>query len=176
MKINFLVFYSLIDLVKFSKKKIAQSLSRIISHLGFGLLVFFIGINHNFSVEQDFNLKVGDQKKFDNYSVDFISLELEERKNYKSIVGLFQILDLEKLSKEKLKPEIRIYNQPTRTTTYETSIKTKLTHDLYLTMSNINQSDFYNIKFQKKPFMIWIWISAIIMSIGGFVRFFKSNK
>ena len=40
---------------------------RIISHLGFGLLVFCIGINHQFSLEIDFNLKVGETKKANYY-------------------------------------------------------------------------------------------------------------
>jgi cytochrome c-type biogenesis protein CcmF len=161
------------DFIK-SYKKTFKNFSRIISHLGFGLLIFFIGINHNFSIEEDFNLKVGDEKRFNNYSVNFSSLKLEEKENYKSVVGLFKISDLEKISTEQLKPEIRIYSQP-KTMTYETSIKTKITHDLYLTMSNIDQSEFYNIKFQKKPFMVWIWISAFIISIGGFTRFLKRS-
>ncbi len=169
----FLIFYSLMDFIK-SYKKTFKNFSRIISHLGFGLLIFFIGINHNFSIEEDFNLKVGGEKRFNNYSVNFSSLKLEEKENYKSVVGLFKISDLEKISTEQLKPEIRIYSQP-KTMTYETSIKTKITHDLYLTMSNIDQSEFYNIKFQKKPFMVWIWISAFIISIGGFTRFLKRS-
>ena len=74
-----------------------------------------------------------------------------------------------------LYPEIRIYRQP-ETLTYESSIKSKLSHDLYLTMSNINQSEFYNIKFQKKPFMLWIWMSAVLISIGGLVRIFKNEN
>ncbi len=170
----FLIFYSIIDLIKFYKIKSLQSSSRIISHLGFGLLIFFIGINHNFSTEEDFNLKVGDKKQFNNYTINFLSLKLEKRENYESIVGLFKISDLKKIVNEELKPEIRIYSQP-KTMTHETSIKTKLTHDLYLTMSNVDQSDLYNIKFQKKPFMIWIWISAFVISFGGFMRFYKKD-
>ncbi len=42
-------------------------------------------------------------------------------------------------------------------------------------MSNISRSDYYNIKFQEKPFMIWIWFSAIMISIGGFIRMFKKE-
>ena len=44
-------------------------------------------------------------------------------------------------------------------------------------MSNVARSDFYNIKFQKKPFMIWIWISAIMIAIGGFTQLIlKKNE
>ena len=61
--------------------------------------------------------------------------------------------------------------------TYEASIRSGILKDYYITMSNIDRSDYYNIKFQKKPFMIWIWISVILISLGGFkIRFFKNAK
>ena len=41
-----------------------------------------------------------------------------------------------------------------------------------LTMSNIDGSDFYNIKFQVKPFMLWIWFAAFLTASGGLVRVF----
>ncbi|MDC0344274.1 heme lyase CcmF/NrfE family subunit [Pelagibacteraceae bacterium] len=171
----FLILHTSLDFINFFRKKSTFDLSRILSHLGFGLLIFFIGINHNFSTDKDFNLKKGEKKIFENYIVNFKSLEIEERKNYKAIVGMFKITNIKKSLNETLSPEIRIYSNP-ETLTYEASIVTKLNHDLYLTMSNINRSEFYNIKFQKKPFMIWIWLSAIMISLGGFIRIFKNEN
>ena len=76
---------------------------------------------------------------------------------------------------EILKPEIRIYNQP-ETLTYEASIKSNLFSDTYVTMSNVSGSDFYNIKFQNKPFMNLILFSFILMSFGGLIRVVLSRK
>ena len=168
----FLIIYSIIDMTKLLRKKTFNDFPRTISHLGFGLLIFFIGINHNYSIEQDFNLKVGSKETFNEYEIHFESLESKEKKNYKAIDGNFIFSDLKKNKKAAQKPEIRIYTQP-ETLTYEASIKTKVTSDIYLTMSNISRSDFYNIKFQKKPLMIWIWFSAILISFGGFMRLRK---
>ncbi len=168
----FLIIHSVYDLFEMLKKNTHIDLPRIISHLGFGLLVFFIGINHNYSIEEDFNLKVGEIKNFDNYKINFQSLEKNDRKNYQAVVGNFILLDKKNNLKELLKPEIRVYNSP-ETLTYEASIRTKIYSDKYLTMSNIARSNYYNIKFQEKPFMIWIWISAIMISVGGFIRLFK---
>ena len=170
----FLIINTLIDLKNSFAKKGDSSFSRIISHLGFAFLIFFIGINNHFSLEKDFNLKVGDKVKFENYKLDFKDLSIKERKNHKAIIGNFTFLNKMTGVEEKLFPEIRIYDQP-KTLTYEASIKTKLSHDVYLTMSNIERSDYYNIKFQKKNFMIWIWLSAFIITIGGFLRLFKKN-
>ena len=169
----FLVIASLIDLYKSLKQNI--EFPRIISHLAFGFLILFIGLNSNFSLEQDFNLKLGEKKNFENYSIEFKDLKLEDFKNYKAIIGEFKINNQEENLNQSLFPEIRIYENPS-TITYEASIRSGLLKDYYITMSNIDRSDYYNIKFQKKPFMIWIWISVIFISLGGFLRLFKNAK
>ena len=171
----FLIIHSLIDLINEIKTKFVVDISRIISHLGFGLLVFFIGINHNYSIEEDFNLKVGDEKIFQKYKINFKSLKTKEEKNYTAVIGEFIFINATDNVEETLNPEIRIYNNP-KTLTYEAAIKTKVTSDIYLTMSNISRSDYYNIKFQKKPLMIWVWLSAILISIGGFLRLAKKKN
>ena len=171
----FLIISSLNDMIKFFKNK-DYNFSTLISHTAFGFLVLFIGLNYNFSLEKDFNLKLGESQKFENYSIKFDKLQLKEYKNYKAVIGDFKIINLNNNSEQLLKPEIRIYENP-NTLTYEASIRSGLMKDYYITMSNIDRSDFYNIKFQKKPFMLWIWLSVIFISIGGFLRLFKNaNK
>ena len=221
----FLIISSLIDAFK-SFKKNRIDFARIISHASFGLLVMFIGLNDIFSVEKDYNIKLGEKKNFDNYSIELQNLEVEKFSNYKAVIGLLimfiglndifsiekdyniklgetknfdnysielQNLEIEKFSNYKavigsleiknnktnkkniLKPEIRIYENP-QTLTYEAAIKTSVLKDYYLTMSNIDRSDYYNIKFQKKPLMIWIWISSIMIALGGFLRVFQNAK
>ena len=170
----FLIISSFIDFYKLIKNH-KIDWPRIISHTGFGFLILFIGLNYNFSLEKDFNLKLGETKKFENYSVNFQDLKLEDFKNYKAVVGKFIIKNSKNSSEQLLNPEIRIYENP-NTLTYEASIRSGLLKDYYITMSNIDRSDYYNIKFQKKPFMVWIWISVIFVSLGGFLRFFKNAK
>ena len=173
---TFLILHSILDAKKSMKNKKKFEYPRIISHLGFGLLVFFIGINYQHSYETDFNLKVGETKKLNNFLVSFENINIEENKNYKSVIGDFKITNQTKKNIQHLYPEIRIYTNP-ETLTYEAAIKSKISSDLYLTMSNVSQSEFYNIKFQNKPFMIWIWISAFMIALGGFVQLvLKKNE
>jgi len=172
----FLILYSFLDIKKIINNKNKTELPRIISHLGFGLLVFFIGINHQFSLEEDFNLKVGETKVTNNFNINFEDIKIKENKNYKAVIGNFKLTNLKNNLVQYLNPEIRIYSNP-ETLTYEAAIKTKITSDLYLTMSNVSRSAYYNIKFQKKPFMIWIWISALMISLGGFIQLiFRKNE
>ncbi len=170
----FLIISSLNDLIK-SIKKSNIDLARIISHISFGFLVFFIGLNHNFSIERDLNMRVGETKKFHNYQIKFKNLKLKDYDNYKAIIGNLEVENIKLGDKKTLNPEIRIYENP-RTLTYEAAIKTNFIKDYYLTMSNIDRSEFYNIKFQKKPMMIWIWISVLFLTLGGFLRIFKNAK
>ena len=170
----FLVISSLIDAFK-SFKKNKTDFARVISHASFGFLIMFIGLNHIFSIEKDYNIKLGETKNFDNYSIKLQNLETENFSNYKAVIGSLEIKNNKTNRKNILKPEIRIYENP-QTLTYEAAITTSVLKDYYLTMSNIDRSDYYNIKFQKKPLMIWIWISVIMITIGGFLRLFQNAK
>jgi len=149
--------------------------SRIASHFGFGLLIFFISINHIFSIENNFNIRVGEKRNIKDYVIKFENLKTLPTNNYKSVVGHFEILNKKKSIKVYLKPEIRFYNQP-EIITYEASIKSSFFSDTYLTMSNISDTDIFNIKFQKKPFMNFIWFSVLIISFGGVLNFFNRKK
>jgi cytochrome c-type biogenesis protein CcmF len=172
----FLILYSFLDIKKSINNQKKFELPRAISHLGFGLLVLSIGINNQFSLEEDFNLRVGEIKRTNIYEINFQKIKIKESKNYKAVVGNFKLTNLKNDLVEYLEPEIRIYSNP-ETLTYEAAIKTKVASDLYLTMSNVSRSDYYNIKFQKKPFMMLIWISALMISLGGFMQLtFKKNE
>jgi len=179
--INLILFFSIYLITQtlfdfyesFKKKNI--NISRIISHLGFGLLIFFIYINHIFSVENNFNLKLGETKKTDYYTIKFVNLEEQSIKNYKSIIGYFNVSNKKNFTSKELRPEIRIYDNPF-TITYEASINSNLFSDTYLTMSNISDTDVFNIKFQVKPFMNLIWLSVLLLSLGGVLNFFKRKK
>jgi len=165
----FLIIHSIKDFILKSKTKSYFNYSSFLSHLGFGILMFFIILNHNFSKEFDLNIKVGETKKIGDMEIKFKNLKIEKRENYNVIIGNFNIFDYKKNYEKKLNPEIRVYNNP-QTLTFESAIKTNLKRDLYLTMSNIDGSDFYNVKFQIKPFMLWIWFAAFLTASGGLLR------
>ena len=168
----FLIIHSIKEFIVKSKKNSYFNFASFLSHFGFGILIFFIILNHNFSKEYDLNIKVGETKKIEDMEINFKDLRIEKRENYNVIIGNFNIFDYNKNFKKKLSPEIRIYDNP-QTLTFESAIKTNLKQDLYLTMSNIDGSDFYNVKFQIKPFMLWIWLAAFLTASGGLIRAFR---
>ena len=118
---------------------------------------------------------MGETKKTDYYTIKFVNLEEQSIKNYKSIIGYFNVSNKKNFTSKELRPEIRVYDKPF-TITYEASINSNLFSDTYLTMSNISDTDVFNIKFQVKPFMNLIWLSVLLLSLGGVLNFFKRKK
>ena len=43
-------------------------------------------------------------------------------------------------------------------------------------MNLIKGDKYYNIRYQEKPVMIWIWISVLLMSFGGIVSLLKGRN
>ena len=169
----FLLLTLLFEFFETITKKNKVNIPRIISHFGFGLLIVSISLNAIFSVEMDINLKIGESHKFKKYELKFNSISGKVEKNFNSLLGSFSLID-PKGDISYLKPEIRIYNQPSITTS-EANIKTNFFYDRFITMSNIQNSEFFNIRFQQKPMMIWIWISALLISLGGILSVFRQK-
>ena len=97
--------------------------------------------------------------------INFESIEQENKQNFKAIKGKFTVED-QSGSIEVMQPELRIYNQPNIVTS-EADIKTNMFTDKFMTMNYVQNQDYFNIRYQVKPFMIWIWISTILLCFSG---------
>ncbi len=165
----YLLFKSL-DQFREKTKNFAQ----IFSHTGFSLLLISILLNSFSSKEIVKNIQVGESFTLKNEKIIFKKIAVEKEKNYESIIGFFEVLD-EKNKIINLQPEIRIYNEPEMATS-EASIKTTLFKDRFITINIIKDQNFFNVRYQHKPFMIWIWISTLIIMLGGMFAIFRKNK
>ena len=97
-----------------------------------------------------------------------------KEKNYISIIGTF-IIKENGYDEITLEPELRIFNQP-KIVTSEADIKINIYRDKFLVMNSVKGNDYYNIRYQTKPFMIWIWLSTILLASGGLIRLYTKNK
>ncbi len=167
----FFLFFITIRVFVFQKSK---NTFQNLSHFGFSLLILSILFNNIFSGEIITNLKVGEKFNNNKYQIIFDDIKKTEEKNYISFTGFFLIK--ENNVEVKLKPELRVYNQPNIITS-EADIKTTLFADKFITMNTVQNEEYFNIRYQVKPFMIWIWISVILISMGGILSFFfKKTK
>ncbi len=167
-----LVFLSIKTSANFFKKN--SNHAQNLSHLGFAMLMLSILLNSISSTEIIKNIEVGESFISKNEKIIFKKIKTEEKKNYSSIIGIFEI-ESSNNKKIKLNPEIRIYNQPV-TATSEAAIKTTIFKDRFITINLIKDEKFFNVRYQNKPFMIWIWISTIIIIFGGTFAIFSKKK
>ena len=166
-------FYLLVKSLDQLRNK-TKNYAQIFSHTRFSLLLISILLNSFSSIEIIKNIQVGESFTLKNEKIIFKKISIEKEKNYESIVGFFEILD-EKNKIINLKPEIRIYNEPEMATS-EASIKTSLFNDRFITINIIKDQNFFNVRYQHKPFMIWVWISTINIMLGGLFAIFRKNK
>ena len=148
-----------------------RNISQNIAHFGFSLLILSILFNNLFSSETITNLKVGETFENSDTKIVFESVNQKQEKNYKSIIANFTIYNSNG-DKDKLSPELRIYNQPIIVTS-EADIKTTIMKDKFIVFNLVQNQEFFNVRYQVKPFMLWIWLSVILISIGGFLSILK---
>ena len=165
----YLFFINLRDFFIHKSKNISQN----ISHFGFSLLILSILFNNLFSTEIITNLKVGETFESSKTKIVFENVSKREGKNYESIVGNFNIQN-SKGKIENFLPELRIYNQPNIVTS-EADIKTTLISDKFIVINLVQNQDYFNIRYQVKPFMIWIWFSVVLISFGGLISLVKKR-
>ena len=147
--------------------------SQAIAHLGFSLLILSILFNSILSSEIITNMKVGEKYNYSKGEIFFKKIEERKESNFNSIIAYFEVKDLKGRMVE-LKPEIRIYNQPIIVTS-EADIKTTLLEDKFIVMNLVKGNEYFNIRYQVKPFMVWIWISVLLLSLGGAMGLFKTR-
>ncbi|MDC3125785.1 heme lyase CcmF/NrfE family subunit [Candidatus Pelagibacter sp.] len=165
----YLFFITLRDF--FIKKYI--NLAQNITHFGFSLLILSILFNNLLSTEIITNLKVGETYDDSKTKIVFESIDQENQKNYKAIIANFSIFNSNG-DNDNLSPELRVYNQP-KITTSEADIQTTLMKDKFIVINLVQNQDYFNVRYQVKPFMLWIWFSVILISFGGVMGFLKKR-
>ena len=166
----YLFFITLRDFFIKKNKNISQN----IAHFGFSLLILSILFNNLFSTEIITNLKVGETFVSNDTKIVFENINQKQEKNYKAILGNFSVENPDGTT-DKMLPELRIYNQPNIVTS-EADIKTTLLSDKFIVINLVQNQEYFNVRYQVKPFMLWIWLSVLLVSFGGLVSFFKRNK
>ncbi len=154
----------------FNKK---QNISQSISHFGFSLFILSILFNSIFSNEFSANMKIGEQINYKNEKIKFLKVNATYNMNYKSVIANFEITDDNK-NTVLLYPEVRIYNQPNILTS-EADIISTIFLDRFIVVNLLKGNEIFNVRYQTKPFMIWIWISVCLTSIGVLLSFAKRN-
>ena len=147
--------------------------SQNLAHFSFSLLILSILINNIFSFEIVTNLRVNETYESEKFKISFESIEQKNKQNFKTIIGKFTVEQVDG-EVDIMRPELRIYNQPNIVTS-EADIKINLFYDKFMTMNYVQNQDYFNIRYQFKPFMFWIWVSTLMLALSGLVSFVRGK-
>ena len=156
------------NLIILFKKIPNLSSGMIIAHLGIGLLILGITGSSVWQEEKITRMKVNDETKIQEYNIIFKEVNEIIGPNYVALQGNFLVHDKNKNIITKLKPENRFYPVTNNFTT-EASIHTNLLRDLYIVLGEGNINDGWVVRVYYNPLVIWIWIGALAIFVGGIV-------
>ena len=163
------------NLVMLYKKKINLSYGMIISHLGVGFLILGITGSSVWQIEKIANMKTNNEININKYKVVFSSIDEVKGPNYLALRGNFLIYDKNKNIITDLKPENRFY-PVTGNFTSEASIHTNILRDLYIVLGEGNFQTGWTVRLYYNPLVIWIWIGALAIFLGGIISLNNNLK
>jgi len=144
----------------------ASDYGKVIAHAGFGLTLLGIAGVMAWEVEDIRHAMPGDIYAVGAYTVDYQGVETIRGPNYLAEMGTLRMT--RNGHSEVLRPEIRYYPVAESTTT-EAAIQTTLLRDLYAVMGEEKSDGQRTIRIYVKPLVVWIWLGAAIMALGGLV-------
>ena len=155
-------------LIILARKNKNHSLGMLIAHLGIGLLILGITGSSIWQEEKITRMTIQDEAKIKNYNIIFKEINEIKGPNYVAIRGSFLIQDKNKDLITILKPENRFYPITNNFTT-EASIHTNLLRDLYIVLGDGNLKNGWVVRIYLNPLVIWIWIGALLIFLGGII-------
>ena len=177
---NLIILFKKIS-IKNNFKKFTQNIvpnysnGMIVAHLGIGCLILGITSSSVWQEEKITRMKIGNETNIREYNI--ILKEINEIKgpNYLALQGNFLVYDKEKNIITILKPENRFYPITNNFTT-EASIHTNLLRDLYIVLGEGNVNDGWVVRIYYNPLVMWIWIGALTIFLGGIVSMNSNLK
>ena len=147
----------------------------IVSHLGIGLLILGITGSSVWQEEKVIRMKIDSETKIKKYNIIFKEIDEIRGPNYVALRGNFLVYNEKKNIITKLKPENRFYPIKNNFTT-EASIHTNLFRDLYIVLGQGNLNDGWVVRIYYNPLVIWIWIGALVIFLGGIISTISNLK
>jgi len=152
---------------KFTQDNIPKfSKSMVMAHLGIALLILGVTGSSVWQQEKILRMKVNDETTIHNYNIIFKQIKEVVGKNYIALQGNFWIYNKKNNIITKLNPENRFYPVTNNSTT-EASIHTNLLRDLYIVLGDGNEKDGWVVRVYYNPLVVWIWIGAFVIFVGG---------
>ncbi len=138
----------------------------ILGHVGIAFFIVGMTLVSLFEMEKDLRVVPGDSFEMAGYTYTFNGVKMTDVLNYQAARGEFEVTGPGGFE-TVLHPEKRIYRVQQNPMT-EAAIDAGFTRDLFVALGEeVGTDGAWAVRIYYKPFIRWIWLGAIIMSIGG---------
>lgn len=135
------------------------------AHIGVAVTVIGVTMVANYSQEESIRMAPGESYQMADYRFEFVEAGQIEGPNYTADATRFRVFEGDR-EIALLQPEKRRYLARGSVMT-EAAIDAGLFRDVYVSMGEPLENGAWGMRLQVKPFMRWVWLGAIFMSIGG---------
>jgi len=144
-----------------------QKAGAVLAHIGFAVTLTGITITSLYSIEKDVRLEPNQSYQINQYRFEFLGVEQKQVDNYLASEGVIKVYEDAQLL-TTLYPQKRTYLSQAMPMT-EAGIDAQLSRDLFVALGEKLDETAWSLRIQYKPFIRWIWLGAILMSIGGII-------
>jgi len=137
----------------------------VIAHFGVAVCIVGAGLTSLYSIQRDVRMEPGDQAIVAGYQFEFKGIYPVQGPNYIADQALIVVTKNDHFVDE-LRPEKRRYIASGQTMT-EAAIGSGLMRDLYVALGEPLKGDAWAIRVYVKPFVRWIWLGGLLISVGG---------
>ncbi len=168
---------SLIGLVRSRPRKYGG----FIVHLGVAIMAFAITASMAYKIERDVVLRSGESTKVGPYTLKFVGLEREMRRDHSALIAKLEAYGSDNVLLGTLHPEKRAYARNEEVTS-EVDIRMTLRDDLYVALTGIEINGTAEqaasadptkapaiFKVFVNPLQIWLWAGAVLTLLGTII-------
>ena len=136
------------------------------AHIGVAVFIVGVTLTSLYSIEKDVRLSPGETYNIGGYNFTFNQVAAKTGPNFQATEGHFTATS-EGKNVAQLFTQKRTYNAGGMPMT-EAGIDAGLFRDLYVSLGEpLGNTGAWSVRLYHKPFIRWIWLGCIFMSIGG---------
>lgn len=138
-----------------------------LAHLGVAVAIIGVTMVSAYETERNVRMNVGDTITMKGYTFLFKGAQDFDGPNYKAARGTLEV-SRDGKPVTMLYPEKRTYVASGMPFT-ESAIDYGFTRDLYTAMGEPLDGGAWSVRLFHKPFVVWIWLGAVLMALGGVI-------
>ena len=144
----------------------------VLAHVGVAVTVLGTCLNTIYSDQRDLRMEEGERLSLGRYEYHLVAIRPVNGPNYRAQQGQIDVYEDGKLISSLL-PEKRQYLSGGNIMT-EAGIDSGMFGDIYVALgeslgTNTEGKASWAVRLHDKPFVSWIWLGALLMSLGGIV-------